>query len=185
MDNQLALDISWLAGMWDADGCYCAPILNSKGGFKCFPVAKLANTNETVIASVVKVLQDIGVGFNMETHKAKRSHKELHVIKVNRLRELSKFCEIIIPYSRGKKAQAELIKVFVDSRLARTTHAPRKKVGWSEEEKHLLARLHVLNAFGRREKQGVNDCTESALAMTEHKGQSAHQGNLMDIALGH
>lgn len=83
------------------------------------------------------------------------------MIKVNRLTELSKFLEIMIPYARGKKAQAEAVKEFVDSRIERT--GCKYNARWNEKERELVERLYILNRFGRRDKQGVNDCTASAL----------------------
>ena len=91
MDNQLAVKLSWLAGLWDADGCYTAPRNRVGKAWKIYPEAKVANVNTTIIAKVLEILNEIGVPYWVEARKAKRSHKTCNIVHIRRLKSLDKF----------------------------------------------------------------------------------------------
>jgi intein/homing endonuclease len=148
MDNQLAVKLSWLAGLWDADGCYTAPRTRRGKSYKIYPEAKVANVNTTIIATVLEILNEAEVPYWVETRKSKRNHKVCTIVHVRRLNALDKFLKIIRPYAIGKRSQVDTLLAFLESRIKRTSLKYNAPI--SDKEHFLLSKMTLLNEKGRR-----------------------------------
>jgi len=146
----MEIQLSWLAGLWDGEGSITIFRQREKNGsVKLKPCLVLTNTDENIINHAVKILDSYEIKFHVIDYTRPRC-KRVYQLTTSKLENLNKFCEILTPYLVGKKAQAELLKRYVDSRIERIKIAGNNKhaVKYNEEELALQIKLQSLNHRG-------------------------------------
>lgn len=127
MDNQqerpLAIDISWLAGLWEADGSFCLHknMLNQRGvRYQIVPQISLTNTDPILIMEAKKVLNRLQVGYYEIWRQQDGLGTKLKCdIRLTGMKRVKKFLDYMLPYIRGmKKQRVELILQFCNLRLS-------------------------------------------------------------------
>jgi hypothetical protein len=155
MDNQLAslLDLSWLAGIIDGEGSLTCGYRNycKETKFRVYPQVRVGNTNMGIIQNVMRIYNDLGVSFRVETQQYKKHWKELTLLKVNKFVHLITLLTAIRPFLKGKADQAETMLALCKSRKDQ----PHRNAPYTIDEIRLMEGIAVLN------KRGVNDCMPS------------------------
>lgn len=159
--------IAWLAGIWDGEGTFsvrCSRV--NKGKYSQYsPNISVVNSNAAIINEVVKILSDLNIPYHaVEKGRGgfEGSSRQCYVIAFCTLSAANKFLPIIIPFLVGKRPQAELMKRFVDSRIARRNKVSRNsECEYNKEELNALAKIYDLNGNQR----GSSETTRQAAAL--------------------
>ncbi len=106
--------------------------------------AEVSNTDRNLLR---KLRAECGGKIYCGVKPKSKQWKGLFHWRINRLRELLDFLNVIIPYLPSKQRQAILLKQFCESRLSynggsRTTHV------YNKHEKAILSQIHALNKRG-------------------------------------
>lgn len=158
MDNQQVTltNLAWLAGIWDGEGTFS---IYEHNGFYSGRLT-LSNTSEEMIYEIVRILDSYEIYGHIfkETKSRKPNHKKAYHLTFNKMESVKKACELMIPYLIVKKARAQLVKRFVESRLKYKKDIIRSeetgriisvvKKDYTEEEKSLYDQLKALNKVG-------------------------------------
>jgi hypothetical protein len=166
MDNQQTTSeqLAWLAGIMDGEGSFIISFVQPK---YYSAAVSLTNSSPEMINCVAKILDDLEVSGHIyyESLRTKK-HKRCYHLTIRNNVKIEKLTTILLPYLVAKKAQAELLLRFVQSRLkyhrivsqdklGRLTGVKRQ--GYSEEEVKICEQLKRLNAFGVHD--GVSETT--------------------------
>lgn len=156
--------LAWMAGIWDGEGT-----------FGIYPTRKqycgrltLSNTCPIMINEIVKIFDSIGIRGHIwqETTSRKANHKKAYHITLNKLGDVKIATEMMLPYLVSKKARAEILLRFIESRLEYKAIPKRDpKTGQIlgivtqgfEKEKTFYEQLKELNQVGI--KVGVSETT--------------------------
>lgn len=151
--------IIWLAGLTDGEGTITVfhnheNVIWDKDGYeRLHCIYSLANTNPIIINESQKILFDIGVTSQIFQRKPlKENHSIGMHLNVRKLSHIKIVIERIMPYLVGKKAQAELVLRFCNSRLNREVFHLKKKnhsKPFSDEEFEISKKLYELNKKGQ------------------------------------
>ena len=159
--------LAWLAGIWDGEGTITVFLTHRDNNEPRYnPALVLTNTNDVIISEAVKILDELEIRmFLFHNHKSNPNYKDAYQLTTRKLTSVKKFCEIMIPFLVGKKAQAELTLRFVNSRLK----VFEKNGSWSqhnkytEEEISLCEQLKRLNQRGKHESSTTIRLTETPM----------------------
>lgn len=158
MGNQQATShqLAWLAGIWDGEGSFC--ISKDNRDFLCGAL-QLTNSSVEMINEITKIFSSYGVVGHLWLEGLRpKKHKRCYHVKINRTENIIKMSKLMLPYLIAKKAHAELLIRFSESRLSRIKHANRdalgrikghRKEGYTEEESDLYEQLKQLNHTGQ------------------------------------
>jgi hypothetical protein len=149
--------LAWLAGIWDGEGTFT--IINDSRGILSSRLS-LSNTDVSMINEIVKIfdLSSVKGHIWQEQTSRKPNHKKAYHITINKMEDVLKITEMMLPYLISKKPRAELLIRFVKSRMKykkETIRDPKtghilgiKKQGYSKEEKSLFDQMRELNTTG-------------------------------------
>lgn len=164
-DNQQATlikNLSYLAGIIDADGSIGVNKSKQKNSYTYTPRCGITNSNSEIINKVIKIIDEMNVkAYIFEKSRNNDKWKNCYEITVRKLISLKILLENLIPYLYGKKSQAELTLRFVNSRLSAMEKKNIIKQGkngkiiecirtdnYKEEEINLFDQLRKLNKRG-------------------------------------
>lgn len=101
------LELAWLAGIWDADGCIS---LHKRGG-RIVPSCGFTNTNKKLVDNVARILTDNGVEFclHYQDRGDRKNAKPAWDLKIESRPRVMKFLPLITDLLVGKKEQAKLV----------------------------------------------------------------------------
>lgn len=146
MENKIA----WLAGLWDGEGSITIFRHVEKGGYvKLKPCLVLTNTDVNIINEATKILDSLDIRMHVVDYTRPRS-KRIYQLTTSKLDNLKRFCEIFTPFLIGKRAQAELLSRYVESRNKKR----EKAIAWGhntkydDEELSMEQQMRVLNHRG-------------------------------------
>lgn len=151
MDNQQVTlneaSLGWMGGIWDGEGSFST--IFHKNMKTVHPRVSIVNTDANILSRICKILDLMNIHYYMY-EKGRGgfagSNKQCYNIQINRLNEIGLFINYILPYLVGKKAQAELLKRFIDTRLKRRTLVTRNSdCKYTSEELEMLAQVCDLN----------------------------------------
>ena len=135
MDNQqerleeqrpLAVDLSWLAGVWESDGSFslfsneCR--MKKKDYIQYTPYLQFVNTDPDMVLEVIKILKKIEVGYYQlwRVNQFNDGKKLKGEIRITGIKRNQRFLTYLNPYLRGlKKKRAETILEFCNERLSK------------------------------------------------------------------
>jgi hypothetical protein len=143
-------DVCWLAGFLDADG----NISIVKRSTWLVPVVGFTNTNKQIIDNVMRILDALGVGYNLsyQDRGERINAKPAWNIKCESKPKVAKILNLLRDDLVGKKAQADLVLKWCELPSA-TTH---KLTGGGVETRHpegywsIREEVQILNHRGRK-----------------------------------
>jgi hypothetical protein len=115
--------LSWMAGVWDGEGCIRAFFGKNRTNFKpCLQLeSHVKNTDVLMIKRISEILKDLGIKFSLSIsnkHKDQDgvNHKTAIVIKVSGKGNVWKLLTIMFPYLITKKQQASIALELIEYR---------------------------------------------------------------------
>jgi hypothetical protein len=122
-DNQLeTIELGWLAGMIEGDGFLSVTMAkDDKSKLKYQPRAVVGVTNQdiAIINKVDDLFRKLGVIAYIREHRTPKG-KPISLISTSTMANVKRIVDAIKDHLIGeKRARAELVKKFVDSRLSR------------------------------------------------------------------
>jgi hypothetical protein len=156
--------LAWLGGIWDGEGTITVFLTHRDGGeARYHPALVLTNTNDVIISEAVKILDEIGVRMILfRNHKANPNYKDSYQLTTRKLTSVKRFCETMMPFLVGKKAQAELTLRFVNSRL----NSFIKNESWSQHNKYTEEEISLCEQLKRLNQRGKHESSET-IRLTE------------------
>lgn len=145
-------ELAWLAGFVDGEGCININRRNMKKRpgsdvrtLMLQPSFQVGNTNVDTMEYIYKLLHDLGVGAWMrQTKVAKpKKWKPLLTIQVVGQKRVKKLLEVLSPFLRTKRPQAENVLKFIESREAKPQGA-----AYSDQELQCADESSRLNKRG-------------------------------------
>jgi len=116
MNNSFELDLAWLGGIVDGEGCFSHKNPPRKTNKKCHALwFVLCNTSKPMVHRVSRILNECEVKFAFKPYvwkgsKATRGQLWIHV---DNKAPLLKFTNLILPYLTAKKAEAFIAKWYL------------------------------------------------------------------------
>lgn len=155
MGNQqeTALELAWLAGLWDGEGSFSFALQRQKrnGRHRYLTIAASAYvgmTDKPTIERVAEILDVHQVGRHIRVRAGGARRRPLHVLTITGLRRLDGFLPLVLPYLVTKKEQAELAMAFVRSRLDKGTSIHGRRSGYDPYEIDLFLKCRAMNQKG-------------------------------------
>lgn len=158
MGNQQATShqLAWLAGIWDGEGSFSILYQEKRHGDAYIARMTLTNTDVLMINEITKILDSFDIkGHLWLEAPRKKQHKAAYHITINKLKNVKTCAELMLPYLINKKANAELIIRFINSRLEYKKKPIQdketgkiigmEKQGYSKEEKSFYKQLLEFN----------------------------------------
>ena len=119
MDNQQErqiLDIGYLLGMIDGEGCYQ---LEQDGRGHFYPSFTLGNTDERIILKSKGILENLGVGCWIWTPKFHgKQQRPMLRLYVKGIKRMKHFLDIFTQYNHAKLDRANILKEYCELRLS-------------------------------------------------------------------
>lgn len=148
MDNQqkrpIAIDLSWLAGMWEADGSFSLNKNKNQTKYIQYePHLQFVNTDLMIIEEVIRILKELQIGyyFMSRIQPIEFGKKLKYEIRVQGMKRCGRLLKYLLEYIRGqKKKRAEFIKTFIDLRLSKP-----KNQRYGDEEHSLYKQYEDYN----------------------------------------
>jgi len=150
MGNQQAtvIDLAWLAGFWDGEGCISLYDTNPKGSPKLQVSLNVVNTNIVLINHADKILRSLGCSFHIQERKyPSPKHKDAYQLITRNRDYCYRTLQALHPYLIGKLAQCELAMRFIERRDERS----KTYCGWSDDDYDTLTEIRRLNKRGKPE----------------------------------
>jgi hypothetical protein len=104
------MELAWLAGIWDADGCIS---LHKRAGI-VVPTCGFTNTNKKLVDNVARILTDNGVKFciHYQDRGQRKNAKPAWDLKIEGRPRVQKFLPLIADLLVGKNEQAKLVTTW-------------------------------------------------------------------------
>jgi hypothetical protein len=122
------LELAWLAGMLNGDGCFSLTIVTRKEHIKCELSLTLTQCDPCLIEKTTSILEWLGVNPAIAEYPptgAGRSTK--YNLRINRMAGIAKVIDAILPYMAGAKAaQAKLMRRYISHRIEYSDHSKRR-----------------------------------------------------------
>ena len=157
--NQQAIDnkLAWLAGIWDGEGSF---VIEKNGKNFLSGRISLTNSSTEMISEVTKIFDSFEISGHLWLEDKKiNKHKKCYHLTINKIIDVKKATELMLPFLIAKRAQAEILIRFLSSRMKYKKIPIRnktngriegiEKIGYSEEEISLYEQLKALNKTGR------------------------------------
>ena len=144
------IELSWLAGIIDGEGHIgISRMMSHRDKPTLNPRISIGNTNVLIISQVCKILDKIPISGHIEKRQkggkdGEKNWKEAWVVQLSQIEKINAFLTKILPFLVGKKAQAELVQRFTESRMKNRKYG----AGYSDEEVSLYQQMAGLNAKG-------------------------------------
>jgi hypothetical protein len=117
LDNQHAMHLAWLAGLFDGEGSLTIGRDERRKHTRLIARFSISNTDPNIIERVQDIL--IRHGFHPYVYEQDRADwkKVCYHIQVNRRVEIKMIIEMLMPHMVGKKAKAAMMLRFIEAQL--------------------------------------------------------------------
>jgi len=113
----MAVDLGWLAGIIDGEGCITLLPAYKRETVWYRPYVKISNTNPLIIDRISKISKALKVGHWISRRmKGKYADKNLYEVVFDGMKRVNSLLNIMLPFIVGKKDEAETVKAFIDYR---------------------------------------------------------------------
>jgi len=109
------IDLIWLAGVIDGEGCIYSGVQRVNGGLKLKTLVTITNAHPTMIKEATQILFDNEIGFFCTASKQGDSKPKI-VIGIEGRGRVKKLLSLVVPYMRVKQRRAELMLELIDYR---------------------------------------------------------------------
>ena len=143
-------ELAWLAGVVESDGSIFIAMATRNYPHPQ-PVLSVCNTNELLLKRTANILN--GIGVNPYIRQLKRANrpeaKPMYQIDIQTQSKCKKVLDAIHPYLFSKKAQADLMLEFINSRFDRgAVQGASTRAPFSKRELILVRDIRLLNHKG-------------------------------------
>lgn len=140
------IDLAYLAGVYDAEGCFTVARVNDNFRLMC----TLTNCDPVLIGRVISILSTLGINFSQS--KGHRNNRQpYYSVGIYRLVDGKKLIETLQPYLVGKSDVARLVLAYIDSRLSKVDLTRKhRSVPYTNEELEIQRKIRLLNQRGLR-----------------------------------
>jgi len=133
------LDVAWLAGIFDGEGCLAAQWVNGTQEHVALHW-RVGNTDSDLLDKVQRIVLSVaGRKYPISLHDDSGVHF-CYRIDVTNQRGVELLCQATLPYLTSKREQAEAVIRFCESRRLHR----HKNTGYSPEERGLVADMKRL-----------------------------------------
>jgi intein/homing endonuclease len=150
------LEVAWLAGLYDGEGCLTLEKHTAKGqhrqdyrniNVRYNPHIGIGMTSREGIERAVEILQAHGIGVNVFHRKmAPKQWKPTTYVRVLGMKRARKWLDLLEQYLVVKKPQAETLRAFIAQRMSQPQTAP-----YTIREHEIFAAIRRLNQVGSSE----------------------------------
>jgi len=141
MEDELKLTLAYIAGLLDGEGY----IGIRKASWKKYRHLKLlvqiTNSDKEVIEWIKNTSQTLVKSGFIDVLPAKNTRKARYVFKLEGMKGIKRFLQMLLPYLRIKRKQAEMALKYISIREKRGLTKP-----YSNEEYHIYKMLKQLNS---------------------------------------
>lgn len=162
MDNQQVktlYDIGWIVGFIEGEGCLT--LIRTKGykSNKISPYISITGTNAVSMQRAIDIAHALDLPFYVrESHYSSNNPKKAIRIIVEGLSRTSKWLDIIHEYMTGKRAQADILRRYIDRRNKIIKLHPANKP-YTDEDIDDYHQIHDLNQGHNRPKVKTPETT--------------------------
>lgn len=151
------IDLSWLAGIIDGEGCASLKkSQNKSGGPKYTPALRVGMTHQPTIRRAYEILETISVTGCQEYRSPGRDGRQRSFnLTITMLSEIKTVCDAVLPYSLTKSRQLSLLSEYCTKRLALhdlredgTAISKRGSAPYDDRDHQIYVELKHLNARG-------------------------------------
>jgi len=125
------IELAWLAGMLNGDGCFSLTFRSRNGKLKCDMSLTITQCDPGVIDKADELFNKIGITPGISEYAASGAGvRTKWNLRISKMAHIHRVIEAIIPYMIGEKAaQANLMKRYLDRRLPYADPALRRWKG--------------------------------------------------------
>lgn len=152
--------LGYLAGMIDGEGFVGIEKKSpSKKNLGFSPKIAIYNTNKLIIERCDQYFKDLGLACHVMVSNPKRAttiYKPLYRIDMQGMKRVNRLLQYIIPFLAGKKQVAEIVQLYIDSRLSKPMTLSNRNRQIDAYELSLITQVKELNKRGK-DKRVLND----------------------------
>lgn len=151
--NQQATDVelAWLAGYLDGEGTFQVVRRKDKREGQHQANIQVSNTDPVLVAKSFYLFEKMGVHPHVSNFQpGNANHREHWIVTVGKLEDIKKACLLLLPFLVGKRARAELLLGYSESRLRHGSGRGGTKP-YSESDLTIVEELKKLNHRGAPE----------------------------------
>lgn len=182
--NQQVRDVAYIAGLMDGEGTFCLEKNSKLKTIRYTPRVSMGITNQAVAEKFKWFIDNYGMSCYSGIRKYEEPFKPIYTFEIKRFLMVKRFIELVLPYLVGKKRQAEILLMFINSRLdsdGNVSYRGNSKLGFSYAPfiDGIWLECRMLNGGGRRPRaerdpnskrmqqlSNLNDCTSSCKEFT-------------------
>lgn len=152
-------DIGWLVGILDGEGCFS--LCKFKTGRKkqsdyIFPQIIIASTSPEITTKAQEILARLEISSHIVYYPSKKATQKAYwSIRVTGIKRIKRFMDVLFNYLECRKAQAKVLKDFVELRIAKPLRAPY------DVEDEMVDAIKLLNQRGTTESSETTRQTPS------------------------
>lgn len=150
MDNPLAkldeIALAYFAGLVDGEGTITiirTGQIVADGGRSLRPQVEVTNTNPVIVQHVIDTFYKMGAKPYIDTRASKNNWKAAYKIVAYGLNKSKKVLTCVMPYLLAKKAQAELVLEFIESRNSQPYNCH-----YTDRDLNIYRQIRTLNHRG-------------------------------------
>jgi len=163
------IEIAWLAGIWDGEGTIS--VRRNKKINQFSPRVTMVNTNAAIIRKVADILTRMGIGHYLREKGEggfSGSSRQCWIVSIETLEGAKQFLKNVRPLLVGKTYQAELLEMFVRSRISRRSLVTRNsECRYSEDELDAVTLLYRANGDQRGTSETVREASANNRVMIQ------------------
>lgn len=141
-NDATALDLSWLAGMMNGDGCFSLTFAIRKNeNVKCDLSLTLTQCDPALIERATSIMNAIGVNPAIQEYGPQADGRRVkYNLRVNKMAHIARVIDAIVPFMAGEKlAQARLMRRYIARRVAFTDPKNRQNGASVLQDREALA----------------------------------------------
>lgn len=124
LNNLSDIDKAYLAGFIDGEGCICFLKQTRKNRERYTPCITIVNTNKEIIEWINGKIPY----FNLHVSTRPKNHKDMYIIETRKQMPIKYILQMMIPYLKVKKEQAELMLEYINNRLSGVYVSRNRKI---------------------------------------------------------
>jgi hypothetical protein len=148
--DQQVREIAYLAGLMDGEGSFSFSRSDTKGYTRLTARISMGITDEKIADYFRYLMVKYDLHCFISVRKYEEPFKPVYNFSIQRMQSVKQFVELVLPFLKGKKRQAEILLEFVNSRLDSSGNvaykgSSRSSLGYPSFIFDLWEELRVLN----------------------------------------
>jgi hypothetical protein len=134
-------DLQWLGGIFDGEGSFS--IVFNQRTETATSMIRLTNSSDVMIAEVARILREHEMPFHLQRRAPQGGGtRDIWHLSINGAKRSRRVLPLLMPYLRAKRAEAEIVWRWVESRLNKAPGSP-----YTTEEIDWFAELRMLHGY--------------------------------------